>query len=150
MQGSKVVPLSYDHKPINKEEKDRIVNAQHFVQIERVDGTLAVSRAIGDHQFKNRNNIPWNLQAVTANPDILTFDRTNEDLFIINACDGIWDCLSNKEACMKVKEYKKTLKIGEPESQISHQILDDILAPEVDNDALGTDNMTCIVSYFKQ
>ena len=42
------VPLSYDHKPNNEEELNRIRKANHFVEDDRVDGNLALSRAFGD------------------------------------------------------------------------------------------------------
>jgi len=46
--GGKVVALSDDHKPDNQTEKERIEKANHFVEDSRVDGNLALSRAIGD------------------------------------------------------------------------------------------------------
>jgi serine/threonine protein phosphatase PrpC len=47
-------PLSEDHKPYDEIERQRIENAGGFVQWNRVDGDLAVSRALGDFSFKNR------------------------------------------------------------------------------------------------
>jgi serine/threonine protein phosphatase PrpC len=47
------VALSEDHKPDNKEELARIEKANHFVEESRVDGNLALSRAIGDFQYKD-------------------------------------------------------------------------------------------------
>ena len=48
-KGSKeVVQLSEDHKPENMVEKERIGNSGHFVESNRVDGYLTVSRAFGD------------------------------------------------------------------------------------------------------
>ena len=44
----KAEPLSYDHKPQNDEELERIEKSGHFVEDDRVDGNLALSRAIGD------------------------------------------------------------------------------------------------------
>ena len=34
---------------------------------------------------------------MTATPDLRVVKRTPDDEFIVNACDGIWDCLSNQE-----------------------------------------------------
>ena len=130
---------------------DRIRAAKHYVceDTGRIDAQLAVSRALGDFQYKNTINTAWDKLAVTACPDVLTFNRTNDEQFFINACDGIWDCLSNQKACEMVKEMKKTLKIGEPESNIPAQILEDIIAPSIEKDCKGTDNMTCVVVFFK-
>lgn len=41
-----------DHKPTNPEEERRIVEAGGIVSSGRVDGDLAVSRALGDFEFK--------------------------------------------------------------------------------------------------
>ena len=48
-QNNKAIKLSDDHKPNNPGEKSRIEKANHFVNEERVDGELALSRALGDH-----------------------------------------------------------------------------------------------------
>jgi hypothetical protein len=45
-----VEPLSYDHKPDNEQEKERIENAGMTVMMGRVIGNLALSRAIGDFE----------------------------------------------------------------------------------------------------
>jgi protein phosphatase 1B len=41
-----------DHKPINPQEKERIQKAGGSVMIQRVNGSLAVSRALGDYEYK--------------------------------------------------------------------------------------------------
>jgi serine/threonine protein phosphatase PrpC len=48
-----VIELSQDNKPDNENEKRRIQSAGSNVSNGRVDGSLAVSRAIGDWEFKN-------------------------------------------------------------------------------------------------
>ena len=46
---NQAIPLSEDHKPTLDKERKRIEQAGHFVNEERVDGELALSRALGDH-----------------------------------------------------------------------------------------------------
>jgi serine/threonine protein phosphatase PrpC len=47
------VELSEDHKPENDIEMKRIKAAGGFVEDGRVQGIIAVSRAIGDWEYKN-------------------------------------------------------------------------------------------------
>lgn len=49
-------PLSYDHKPANEAEAARIIAAGGWVEFNRVNGNLALSRALGDFIFK-RNDV---------------------------------------------------------------------------------------------
>jgi hypothetical protein len=54
----------------------------------RVEGVLAVSRAIGDVNLK-----PY----VTCDPEITTHALTPDDQYLILASDGLWDVMSNEE-----------------------------------------------------
>ena len=49
----KVIELSEDHKPENDGELKRIKAGGGFVEDGRVQGIIAVSRAIGDWEYKN-------------------------------------------------------------------------------------------------
>lgn len=88
--------LSFDHKPNNTEELKRIRDGGGYVEYNRVNGNLALSRALGDFVFKrNKNKMPEE-QIVTANPDVQERDITDDWEFAVLACDGIWDVLSNE------------------------------------------------------
>jgi serine/threonine protein phosphatase PrpC len=52
-KAGKVTELSHDHKPDNEGELKRIKAAGGFVDDGRVSGIIAVSRAIGDWEYKN-------------------------------------------------------------------------------------------------
>ena len=47
---------SEDHKPMNDGEKRRIEEAGGRVMIQRINGSLAVSRALGDFEYKQRTD----------------------------------------------------------------------------------------------
>lgn len=48
----KVKDLSVDHKPDTPSEKRRIERANGFVELNRVNGSLALSRSLGDFEYK--------------------------------------------------------------------------------------------------
>ena len=95
---SGVKAMSVDHKPTDELEKKRIQAAGGTVHMKRVDGDLAVSRTFGDFAYKNRTDLPAAQQKVSPVPDIVIHQRTNDDEFILLACDGVWDVLSNEDA----------------------------------------------------
>jgi len=51
-RAKQAVPLSEDHKPDDPQERKRIYNANGFVEDGRVNGQLALSRALGDFEYK--------------------------------------------------------------------------------------------------
>ena len=44
----------------------------------------------GDHCYKQNSNVSDREQMITALPDIRTATLTDEDEFMVLACDGIW------------------------------------------------------------
>lgn len=93
------IELSKDHKPDLPEERARIIKAGGDVMEGRVNGMLALSRAIGDFDYKTVNppkdaNHNWfmNNHMVTAFPDVVVRPFHKEVEFMVLACDGIWDC----------------------------------------------------------
>ena len=149
--------MSFDHKPTNEDETDRIEEAGKWVDDEengmgtnRINGQLAVSRSIGDHKYKDNAKISWDKQAVTACPDIKVFDRTPEDDFFINACDGIWDHKTNEECVKLVHEEKAKLgQFFKITDTISPIMEDNLKALDKYGRLCGTDNMTMMVVFFK-
>ena len=99
-----VDPLSYDHKPNSDSEKARIESLGGkvvFWGVWRVEGILAVSRAIGDRMLK---------AYVSAQPDFVTADVTPDDTYMVIASDGLWDVIENDEVgrlCATIKNASK-------------------------------------------
>lgn len=112
-------------------------------------GNLALSRALGDFEFKKNYNLPAEKQVITADPEITVHERTDEDEFVVIACDGqsihsmvyrlvfisapgIWDCLSSQQVInfvrYQVSEGKSLQEIGE-------NICEHCLAPDTSSGA---------------
>jgi len=84
--------LSYDHKPSDPAEIERI--RRHpggFIINGRVAGILAVSRALGD--------VELTAYGVSAEPYQNEVLLTPTDTHLILACDGLWDVATDQEAC---------------------------------------------------
>lgn len=71
-------------------EKARIQAAGGFVDFGRVNGNLALSRAIGDFEFKKSADLPPEAQVVTAFPDVNVHEISDDDEFLVLACDGLY------------------------------------------------------------
>ena len=69
-------------------EKARICAAGGFVDFGRVNGNLALSRAIGDFEFKKSADLSPEQQIVTAFPDVVAHTISDDDEFLVIACDG--------------------------------------------------------------
>ena len=61
-----VMTLSMDHKPNNEAESKRINEGGGWVEFNRVNGNLALSRALGDFVFKRNENKKPEEQIVTG------------------------------------------------------------------------------------
>ena len=90
-----VVRLSFDHKPREWSEHHRVHATGGYVTPEgRVQGLLSVARALGDKALA-----PY----VSSEPYLASHNVADGD-FIIIACDGIWDVVSDEEGCRVVSE----------------------------------------------
>jgi serine/threonine protein phosphatase PrpC/Leucine-rich repeat (LRR) protein len=78
--------ITYDHKPTDRSEADRVYDIGGVIIGGRING-YAVSRAIGDHIAR-----PF----ITSEPYIESFELKQQDEFIVIACDGVWDVHSDQ------------------------------------------------------
>lgn len=147
----KVKDLSVDHKPDLPSEKRRIERANGFVEDSRVNGMLALSRSMGDFEYKTNTIMKAEDQVITAFPEISIEKITADCDFIVCACDGIWDCLSSQDAVNQVIEKMKKKKCKDSLACLVEELLDQILAQDVaTSQGIGCDNMSCIVIEFKK
>lgn len=110
-----------DHKPTLPAERERIVNAGGSVMIQRVNGSLAVSRALGDFEYKSNVERGQCEQLVSPEPEITCLDRDPADQFIILACDGIFDVMSNEDLCSFVQSR---LQVTTDLEKITNSVID--------------------------
>ncbi|PKY03484.1 PP2C-domain-containing protein [Aspergillus campestris IBT 28561] len=123
-RNGKALRLSYDHKGSDENEGKRIANAGGLILNNRVNGVLAVTRALGDAYIKD---------LVTGHPYTTeTVIQPEADEFIILACDGLWDVCSDQEAVDLIRHI--------PDAQEASKVLvDHALA------RFSTDNLSCMV-----
>ncbi|GLT71546.1 hypothetical protein SLA2020_435560 [Shorea laevis] len=92
------------HRLSREDERRRIENSGGFVHccngVWRVQGTLAVSRAIGDFHLK---------QWIISEPEIKKLPLTSDCEFLIMASDGLWDKVNDQEAVDVVLREKNML-----------------------------------------
>lgn len=147
-RNGETVALSVDHKPEDQDELKRISNAGGVVdRTGRVNGGLNLSRAIGDHIYKQNKRLKLEDQMISALPDVQHETLSSDDNFIILASDGIWNSMSNQQCVEFVKE-KLAEKPDRNLSSICELMIDHCLAPDTTGDGTGCDNMTVIIVQF--
>lgn len=152
-KNGKAIDMSEDHKPDNPKEKERIEKAKGFVEDNRVNGVLNLSRSMGDLEYKKNKELTQEEQMITVLPDLREETITPDTEFLIIGCDGIWDCLTSQKACDFVKDKttkQSPSKSGNKLSKILEAMFDSIIAKDVTSSmGIGCDNMTCIIIFFK-
>jgi len=119
-------------------------------------GNLALSRAIGDFEFKQNFSLEAEKQIVTADPEFITHKIDSEEEFLVLACDGrssrrkssnsspvgIWDCLSSQQV---VDFVRRAVANGDDLSKICEDLMVKCLATDSETGGIGCDNMTVVV-----
>ena len=116
VKNGKILFGSTDHKP--DDERDRIYSAKGYVMMGRVNGALAVSRALGDFTYKMTNAVYQGRNAIVSPvPDvtaiILPKEEKNAEIQIILASDGLWDVFSNEEIAEEIQNERTCQEIVE-------------------------------------
>ncbi|KAJ6785902.1 hypothetical protein PWT90_05543 [Aphanocladium album] len=123
-RNGKALRLSYDHKGSDENEGKRIANAGGLILNNRVNGVLAVTRALGDAYMKDLvTGHPYTTETVIQ-PDL--------DEFIIIACDGLWDVCGDQEAVDLVRNMRDPTAASK--FLVEHAL-----------NRLSTDNLSCMV-----
>lgn len=143
--GGKLDVLSLDHKPNNASELERIKRAGGYVEYNRVNGYLALSRALGDFSLKKNSDKLPEEQVVTAYPDVEERQISEDWDFLVIACDGIWDVLPSQSV---LEFVQAEIAQGIYPQNICENLMTRCLAPDCQMGGIGGDNMTVIIVCF--
>lgn len=124
-----VKEISKDHKPTDPKEKARIQKRGGFVQDKRVDGILAMSRAMGDKKIAHH---------ISATPDI--FEGSIKKIkYIVQASDGLYDVMKSVDVCKFINQF---LAKGMPKNRIPRLLVSHAIK-------IGSqDNVSVIITYI--
>jgi len=103
-RGGKAIRISYDHKAKDESEAERIHKSGGFIAMGRVNCILAVTRSLGDHALK---------EFVVPFPHTSEVPLSDLDEFVIIACDGLWDVISDQVAAELVREISDAKEMSQ-------------------------------------
>lgn len=129
---SKAYRLTYDHKATDLNEIARVRDTGGLILKSRVNGFLAVTRSLGDSYMKD---------LVVGRPFTTSLEISPADEFIILACDGLWDVISDQQACEFVAECFQVSKDPQRAAKLLCQLA---------MDKATTDNVTVMVVRFDE
>ncbi|CAI8051938.1 Protein phosphatase 1A [Geodia barretti] len=138
-RANKLEYATLDHKPMNEQERLRIEKAGGTVMMQRVNGSLAVSRALGDFDYKRSSELKQSEQLVSPEPDMYVLDRSKDDQFLLLACDGVYDVMTNDEIVAYILHH---LQLESKLSKICSDLIDTCLNKN------SRDNMSVILITF--
>ncbi|XP_062607160.1 integrin-linked kinase-associated serine/threonine phosphatase 2C-like [Saccostrea cucullata] len=134
------IPLSTEHSPSVYEERIRIQKAGGHVKDGRVLGVLEVSRSIGDGQYKKLG--------VSCLPDVKKCQLTDQDRYIVLACDGLWKCFSFKECINFTNKILEDETLQETDGKTVREVRCQTACQKLANEAvlrLSADNVTVVL-----
>lgn len=132
----RAVELSKDHKPNCPSERLRIEKLGGVVYDGYLNGQLSVSRALGDWHMKGPKGSACPL---SSEPELTETLLTEEDEFLIMACDGLWDVMSSQGA---VTMARKELMIHNDPERCARELVREALKRKT------CDNLTVIIVCF--
>ncbi|XP_033763927.1 integrin-linked kinase-associated serine/threonine phosphatase 2C-like [Pecten maximus] len=138
------IHLTTVHNPSAYEERIRIQKAGGSVKEGRVMGVLDVSRSIGDGQYKKHG--------VTCLPDMKKCQLTQNDRYLLIACDGLWKAFSPEECIKFTNTILEDSSLQGTDYQSASEVRLDSVVNKLANNAvlrLSSDNVTVMVVDIK-
>ncbi|ONK76526.1 uncharacterized protein A4U43_C03F29160 [Asparagus officinalis] len=136
-----VKELTRDHHPDRDEEKNRVEAAGGYVLewagVPRVNGELAISRAIGD--------IPFKRYGVVSTPEVTDWQSiNNNDSYLLAASDGIFEKMTTQDVCNLLWDEKLRTNVkSDARHSAMHSLADHIVEAGFRKGTV--DNMAVIV-----
>jgi protein phosphatase PTC2/3 len=130
------VVLATVHKATVPDEKKRIIDAGGMVMSGRVFGDLAISRAVGDKQYKKPVCDADFISSVPHTTKVLLSPTQHE--FIVLATDGLWDKVTPQETVKHVA----ALRAQTPQPSV-HEIARSLV--DLASQRASSDNITVLV-----
>jgi serine/threonine protein phosphatase PrpC len=128
-----VLACTEDHKPDDPAEQERIHEAGGTISkpcagdVLRVDNQLAMTRVLGDFSMDKH--------VVPPMADIVQYPRNSSAAYVVLACDGIWDVMTNEDVASFIIERAATTTLD----NIASHLLDECLR------RTSTDNMSVYI-----
>ncbi len=109
IRNNKIIFITKDHKPNDEFESVRIISAGGYLENDRIDGRISLSRAFGNSCYKTNHLVNnnsgtdmdkdhYNLKMICI-PDITTIELFENDIIFLG-CDGVFEGkFSNEEVC---------------------------------------------------
>lgn len=134
------IDMSNDHKPMCSKERKRIEASGGYVYDGYLNGLLNVARALGDWHMEGLKGSGSDGGPLSAEPELMTRQLTEEDEFIIIGCDGIWDVFRSQNA---VDFARRRLQEHNDPVMCSKDLVDEALKRK------SGDNLAVIVVCFQ-
>ncbi|XP_062143859.1 probable protein phosphatase 2C 49 isoform X2 [Alnus glutinosa] len=130
--------MSEDHRPVYPSEKRRVEELGAYIDRDGyLNGDISVSRALGDWDMK----FPGSPSPLIAEPEFRQMFLSEDDEFLIIACDGIWDAMSSQQA---VSFVRRGLRRHDDPEQCARDLVKEAF------DLNTIDNLTVIVVCFSE
>ncbi|GLU10246.1 hypothetical protein SLE2022_270650 [Rubroshorea leprosula] len=132
------IEMSRDHKPSCIQERSRIETSGGYVYDGYLNGQLNVARALGDWHMEGMKSVDGG--PLSAEPELMTTELTEEDEFLIIGCDGIWDVFRSQNA---VDFARRKLQEHNNPVMCSRDLVDEALKRH------SRDNLSVVVVCFQ-
>lgn len=173
-KGTVTKQVSNDHKPESEDERERILKyggaitrKQSLMRVKQIDedgkvvevdktlegpcrvnpGGLSVSRTIGDFHSK-LTEFGGNPMCVIPIPELTSFTIGKNDDFMVMACDGVFDVLTNEEVNAAIWDVLAKGGKNDKLEDLAELATDKVIQLAIQKES--TDNLTVVIVFFKE